>query len=85
MADFDQGSVGWIAPAILSWLALGIVGEVLFGMWDGRIQTELKRRSDDRVSEVRRAAAQAHERAAALEKEAAEARERTAEIEKLTT
>jgi hypothetical protein len=54
-------------------------------MWDGRIQTELKRRSDNRVSEVRRAAAQAHKRAAALEKEAAEARERTAEIEKLTT
>lgn len=58
-------------------IAVGIVGEVAFGMLDGRIQTELRRRSDDRVAEANTIAAQAN-------KEAAGARERTAEIERLT-
>lgn len=51
-------------------IALGILGEVLFSRKDANIQSELRRRSN--------------ERAATLEKEAAEARERTALLEKIT-
>lgn len=46
-------------------VALGIVGEVLLGMRNNRLQTELRRRSDVKV-------AAATERAGKLEKEAAE-------------
>jgi hypothetical protein len=76
--------IAWIEPPYTTFLTDSAI-EVLFGMWDGRIQTELRRRSDDRVAEAKMAAAQAHERAAVLEKEAADARERTAAIEKLTS
>jgi hypothetical protein len=79
--------IAWIEPPYKTFLAesaitdaaiaLGIVGEVMFGMLDGRIQTELRRRSNDMVAEANTIAAQAI-------KEAAEARERTAEVEKLT-
>jgi hypothetical protein len=55
-----------IAGAIV---AIGIVGEIAFGVWDSRIQTELRNRSN--------------ERAAQLEKDAAGARERVAEIEQV--
>jgi len=33
-------------------VAIGIVGEVLFGMWNNRIQTELRTRSNARLSEA---------------------------------
>lgn len=58
-------------------IGIGIVGEVLFGMRNNRLQTELRSRSNSKLSE-------ATERAGKLEIEAAEARERTAAIEKLT-
>jgi hypothetical protein len=86
--------IAWIEPPYVTFLtdsaiadaaiAIGIVGEVLFGMWNNRIQTELRTRSDDRLSAAITATSKANERAAALEKEAAEARERTAVIERLT-
>jgi hypothetical protein len=64
-------------------VAIGIVGEVLFGMWDGRIQTELRKRSNDKLGVAVKSASEANERAAKLEKEAADARGRVAEIERL--
>jgi hypothetical protein len=51
-------------------VAIGIVGEVLFGMWDGRIQTELRNRSSKRLADATEGAARAIERAAAAELEA---------------
>jgi hypothetical protein len=72
-------------------VAIGIVGEVMLGMRNNRIQTELRKRSNDRLSQVefenaflQESAALATERAAKLEREAADARERTAKIEQLT-
>jgi hypothetical protein len=59
-----------------AFIALGIVGEVLFSRKDSRIQTELRNRSNKRVEE-------AIMRAATLEKDAAAARERVAEMERL--
>ena len=44
-------------------VAIGIVGEVAFGMWDSRIQTELRDRSNKRVAEATASAAEANERA----------------------
>jgi hypothetical protein len=65
-------------------IAIGVIGEVAFGMWDSRIQTELRKRSNDRLKEAEISLASAIERAAKLEKEAADARGRVAEIERLT-
>jgi hypothetical protein len=80
--------IAYIAPPYNSFLtdstiadaavAIGIVGEVSFGMWNNRTQTELRKRSNDKLSD-------AIDRAAKLEREAAEARERTAAIERLTS
>jgi hypothetical protein len=85
MAEF---LIAWIKPPFNIFLetsaftdagvALGIVGEVVFGMWNNRIQTELRNRSNKRGEE-------AITRAAILEKEAANARERVALIEQLTS
>lgn len=58
-----------IADAVI---AIGIVGEVLFSRWDARIQTELRRRSNDKLGVAERAAAEANEKAE---------RERTARLE----
>jgi hypothetical protein len=61
--------IAWIEPPYKVFLtesaitdaaiALGIVGEVLFGMWDGRIQTELRNRSNKRVADATVRAAEA--------------------------
>ncbi len=45
-------------------IALGIVGEVLFGRMDARIQTELRNRSNKRLAFVTQSAAEANVRAA---------------------
>ena len=49
-------------------IALGIVGEVLFGRLDGRYQTELRKRSNDKLGKANKLAAEAHERAAEVER-----------------
>jgi hypothetical protein len=46
-------------------MAIGIVGEVLFGMWNNRIQTELRRRSNERSEEASNRLRIAEEKAAA--------------------
>jgi len=58
-------------------VAIGVSVEVLLGMLGRRYQSELTRRSKDRLSEATRSAGEANERAE-------EARKRTAEIERLT-
>jgi hypothetical protein len=55
-------------------IAIGVVGEVAFGMWDSRIQTELRKRSNDKLGAAEKAAAEANVRAAEAEKGAVEAR-----------
>lgn len=45
-------------------IALGIVGEVIFGRLDARIQTELRRRSNEQLTSATQAAGEANERAA---------------------
>lgn len=55
-------------------IALGIVGEVIFGRMDARIQTELRSRSNKQLVTAMETAGQANERAAGAEKEAATAR-----------
>jgi hypothetical protein len=61
--------IAWIEPPYITFLtdsaiadaaiAIGIVGEVAFGMWDSRIQTELRGRSNKRVAEATVRAAEA--------------------------
>jgi hypothetical protein len=63
-----------IADAVI---AFGIIGEVLFSARDGKIQTELRKRSNEKLSE-------AITRAAALETDAAELRKRAADLEQIT-
>jgi hypothetical protein len=48
-------------------IALGIVGEVACGMWDGRIQTEQRRRSNEKLGIAEKVAGEAHARAAESE------------------
>lgn len=80
--------IAWIEPPYLTFLresfitdaavGIGITGEVLLGtMWNGKIQTELRKRYTEKLAD-------AIERAAKLEKEAAEARERVADLEQIT-
>jgi hypothetical protein len=66
--------MAWCDPAYETFLKLsiwpdaaigiGIVGEVLFGMWDSRVQTELRGRSNARLGVAEKEAANANERAA---------------------
>jgi hypothetical protein len=69
-------------------VALGVIGEVFFSSKSGRLEKELRenirRESDEKISEANKIAAQAIERAASLEKELSEARERTAKLEAFT-
>lgn len=44
--------------------AIGIVGEVGFSIWDSRIQTELRKRSNDKLGAAKKASGEANERAA---------------------
>lgn len=71
--------IDWLEPPYKTFLresaitsaaiALGIVGEVALGMWDSSIQTELRRRSNDKLAAALSAAAQANERAERAELE----------------
>lgn len=66
--------IAWIEPPYNTFLvdsaiadaaiALGIVGEVAFGMRDGRIQTELRKRSNEKLGAAEKAASEAGQRAA---------------------
>jgi hypothetical protein len=67
---FESWLGRWGPVVSASLVALGVGAEVMGASWSGDCQSELTRRSNERVGE--------------LEKEAAEARERTAEIERLT-
>jgi hypothetical protein len=49
-------------------IAIGIVGEVIFGRLDARIQTELRNRSNKQLADAIKTAGEANERAAQLEK-----------------
>lgn len=53
-------------------VALGIIGEVGFGIWNNRIQTELRNRSNAKLSEAIKIAGDAIERAAVAEQKTAE-------------
>ncbi|WP_158928863.1 hypothetical protein [Acidisphaera sp. S103] len=64
----------WGSAAADALIAIGIVGEVLFGRMDGRYQTELRRRSTVKLAE-------AVQVAAAAEVRAAEANARSAEVD----
>jgi hypothetical protein len=75
---YDSFLEQWETATAGALVALGIVGEVVFGRIDARYQTELRKRSNDKLSN-------AIERAAILEKEAADARGRVADIERLTS
>ncbi len=71
--------IAWAAPPYNSFLAysaitdaaiaIGIVGEVGFGMWNSRIQTELRSRSNAKLGEAVKAAGDANDRAAKAELE----------------
>jgi hypothetical protein len=50
-------------------VAVGIVGEVMFGMWNNRIQTELRVRSNARLAGAIAQAAEANVRAAESQRE----------------
>lgn len=65
-------------------ITAGIVGEVIFSRKDSRIQTALRKRSNDKLGAAEKAAEEARERAAKLEIEAADARGRVADIERIT-
>jgi hypothetical protein len=69
---YDSPWQRWGSAVADALIALGIIGEVLFGMWSGHIQTELRDRSNKRVADSALRAAEANERAAeaqlALEK-----------------
>jgi hypothetical protein len=78
--SYDSPWNRWGTAIADALIALGIVGEVLFGRIDGRYQTELRKRSNDRLAQVefdngylQDSAAQAMERASLAEKAAAEA------------
>ena len=63
-------------------VAIGIVGEVFFSMRDARIQTELRKRSNEQLASATKSAAQANERAAKANTKALEIE---AELERLRT
>jgi hypothetical protein len=65
--SYDSPWERWGSATADALIALGIVGEVLFGMWDGRIQTELRDRSNKKVADATARAAEAIERAAEAE------------------
>ena len=59
-------------------IGIGIVGEVLFGMLDSRIQTALRKLSNDELGEAKKEAGEANERAENAQKETEQLRAVTA-------
>ena len=80
--EYDSFLEQWGAVFADAAIALGIVGEVIFSRKDSKIQTELRKRSNDKLGAAERAAADANAVAATAQKEAAAARERAAEVER---
>jgi hypothetical protein len=77
---YDSWWNRWGSAVADALIALGIIGEVLFGRMDGRYQTELRKRSNDRLAQVefdngflQESAARANERAAEALQKAADA------------
>jgi hypothetical protein len=60
---YDSSLQKWGSSATDAFIAIGIVGEVFFGMVQTRLQTEIRRRSDEKVAEATARAAEANERA----------------------
>jgi hypothetical protein len=71
--SYDSPWERWGLAAADALIALGIVGEVLFGMWDSRIQTELRGRSNKKLADATTGAAEANERAGKANQRAEEA------------
>jgi len=71
--SYDSPWNRWGTAVADAAIALGIVGELAFGRLDARIQTELRRRSNNELKAAVEAAAKAHERAGNAERTAAEA------------
>jgi hypothetical protein len=71
---YDSFLEQWGSALADSAIALGIVGEVICGRRDARIQTELRNRSNTKLGAAEIAAGKANERAAKLEAEAAKAK-----------
>lgn len=58
---YDSFLEQWGSAVADALVAIGVAGEVAFGMWDGHIQTEIRRRSNDRLKEALTRAAAAEE------------------------
>jgi hypothetical protein len=71
--SYDSPWNRWGSAIADTLIALGIVGEVLFGTMDGRYQTELRRRSNNKLAEAVKVAGDANERASIADQKAAEA------------
>jgi hypothetical protein len=65
--SYDSPWQRWGSAIADALIALGIVGEVAFGMWNNRIQTELRARSNQRLGEANERAAKADLARAELE------------------
>jgi hypothetical protein len=61
---YDSPWEKWGSALADALIALGIVGEVMFGMWNNRIQTELRSRSNKKLGNAEKASGEAKERAA---------------------
>jgi len=65
--EYDSPWNRWGTSVADAAIALGIIGEVLFGRIDARYQTELRRRSNDKLGTAERLAAEANQRAAQID------------------
>jgi hypothetical protein len=81
---YDSPSERWGSAVADALIALGIVGEVSFSIWDGRIQTELRNRSNKRVEAAERTLAEATDRLAQVEFDNGYLGEKTAQAEERT-
>lgn len=68
---YDSGLNEWGTLISDAAIAMGIVGEVIFGRLDARIQTELRSRSDKRLARATEVAAEANAQAAEAQRETA--------------
>ncbi|HEY6026750.1 MAG TPA: hypothetical protein VIV09_07630 [Pseudolabrys sp.] len=76
--EYDSVLFRWGSAATDVLIAVDIVGEVALGMWDGRIQTELRERSNARLASAIQVAADAQKEAAATRLEAEKLKEKVA-------
>jgi hypothetical protein len=78
---YDSSWNRWGSSIFDAAIALGIVGEVIFGRLDARIQTELRRRSNDKLSDAINRLAQVEFDNGFLEESVAKANERAAQAD----